>query len=182
MERWEKHFRRDPLVYSLFHLCKYMCTENFPGLVWTQSHTQFGGRIPCEISKMSFQNYRVSRVNLIFQGFAWPCFSFPSVPSTPHKIRFNFKLQQHNSGVSFWTTLTDKLPHGDYVLFWLLNVLDKFFGMSICRHAQCPSNLLWTYRLKNKKRERRKKVLLVFHVCSFIYFSPWFAERSLFDN
>lgn len=154
MEWWEKHLRRDPWAHSLFHLYNYICTENLPGLISEHSHIEFGGRIPCEISKTSLQNYIVSKVNLIFQGFALPCLSFPSVPSTPHKVRFNFKLQQHNSGVCFWTTLPDKLAHGDYVLFRPLNVLDKFFGKQT---SPVPNNLLWTYRLKKKKREREGK-------------------------
>lgn len=169
VEWWEKHLRRDLWAHSLFHLYKYMCSENLPGLTGEHSHIEFGGRIPCEISKTSFQNYRVPKENLIFQGFALPCLSFPSVPSTSHKVRFNFKLQQHNSSVLFWTTLPDKLPCGDYVLSWLLNVLDKFFGKQTC---PVPSNLLWTYTPKKKKRERGKKGVACFPCVQFhLFFS-----------
>lgn len=47
-----------------------------------------------------------SELNLSRLCLALPCFPFCSLNSTL-KLRFNFKFQQHNSGVHFWTTLPD---------------------------------------------------------------------------
>lgn len=150
----------------------HVCWKSSWACMWTQSHTQFGGWIPCEMSKTSFQLYRATRVNLIFQGFALPCLAFPPFPSTPHKTRFNFKLPQHNSALCFWITLPDKLPHGDYVLFWLLNLLNKLFGKQTC---PVTNNLLEPTDLKKKiknKRERRKKGVACFPCVQFhLFFS-----------
>lgn len=97
----------------------------FRARMWTQSHAYFPGWIPWEISETEFQKYSIPRMNLF-------CRALPSLPFPPHKMRFNFKLQQNNSAVYFWLTLPNKLPHGDYVMFWLLNVLDKFSGKQTC--------------------------------------------------